>query len=788
MMSKLSIRIITVTVIVMMGTVLNAPMVFAITQTDKDLAAKELKKIQQDEELRKKDDLRKLKELLRQRKKELLELKEEEEEIEGLPKEIEKGWKINRIELHGATLLTKKERLRIIRKYAGTCMRLADINALLNDITVPYFKKGYITTRAYIIPGQDLSKGILEIMVVDGKLEKINLEDNKDKKSANLNFAFPGIVGGVLNLRDIEQGLDQINKLPSNNVTIAIQPGEEPGGSILVLTNKPREPFTYSISMNNLGSDSTGKRQISLLANIDNPLGINDSFGFTYRRSIPFDNFRYSSSIVTTYSLPYGYWTFSLAGSYSDYVTRILLLSGNYAKSSGTTMELAGTVDKVLYRDQISRLSVYGTLTIRDVVNYLEGNLIEVSSYDLLPLEVGLNYNTLLLGGLMDSRLAYMKGLNPKALSISGPIGISSDTGPQVQFDNKFKLDLGYTKPFKVGGNNDILFTTRMTSQFAGKDVLYPTEQISIGGFYTVRGYEGISLSGDTGAYLRNDLTVTPGLLRNRLGLREKVDLFVAYDIGRIWGHYGGDSGTMSGWGYGVRLSNDIISLDIMNTAHVKFPVFLTKPGAKLGNELHVLFSSRINGFPLEGFKFGDSDNKWFIGINTGRTTFELKDIYIADARYRMRADWNHRAFDFGRTIGRSRLYATIYDFALENDMDINRYSISFDTKLLDAAISPYIGISFGYISYKEKELRAKNPIFVINGIGDVEPKDEVDLNGFSAGVKVGVKCNWRNFGGSIDYEYAKLYDRDPVYFDGVAGNFEIHVIRGWNVKLTYRF
>ena len=777
-------RIIAVVITVIMGVQLNAPFVFAVTQADKDLAAEEYKKFQREEELRKKEDLQKLKEL-EKRKKKAIELKEEEEEGKVLP-EIERGWKINWIRLHNATLLTQEERFKIICKYAGTCMRLDDINALLNDITQLYFSKGYVATRAYIAPGQDLSTGILEIMVVEGKLEGIILEDNKDNKTANLNFAFPGMIGKSLNLRHIEQGLDQINRLPSNNATIAIQPGKEPGGSTLVVTNEAREPFTYSMSMNDLGSNSTGKGQMSLMGSVDNPLGIDDSFGLTYRRSTPFNNFKYSSSIVTNYSLPYGYWTFSLAGSYSDYVTRIPLSSGDYAKSSGTTLELSGTVDKVLYRDQTSRLTAYGTLTTRDVVNYLEGNLIEVSSYDLLPLEVGFNYNTLLLGGLMDSRFAYVRGISPKTLSIEGPIGVPSETGPQAQFDNKFEIDFGYTKPFKLGDNNDILFTSRLTSQCAGEDVLYPSEQISIGGFYTVRGYSDVSVSGDTGGYLRNDLVFTPGILRNRLGLGEKVDLLVAYDIGRIWGHYGGDSATMSGWGYGMRLSNNIISLDIMNTAPIKCPGFLNKPD----NELYVLFSSRINGFSLERLGFGTSDdnNRWFVGVNTGKTTFELKDIYIAEARYKMRSDWDYYAFDFGRAIGRSRIYATIYDFALENDMDIDRYDISFDTKLLDAAISPYLGISSGYISYKEKELRAENPTFVINGEGDISPKDAIGLNGFSAGVKAGLMCNWRNFSGTIGYEFARLYDRDPVYFDGVAGNFEIHVIHGWNASLTYRF
>ncbi len=41
-----------------------------------------------------------------------------------------------------------------------------------------------------------------------------------------LTMAFPGLEGHILNLRDIEQGMEQINRTRATPVQIEIQPGE----------------------------------------------------------------------------------------------------------------------------------------------------------------------------------------------------------------------------------------------------------------------------------------------------------------------------------------------------------------------------------------------------------------------------------------------------------------------------------------------------------------------------------------------------------------------------------
>ncbi|WP_254229083.1 ShlB/FhaC/HecB family hemolysin secretion/activation protein [Agrobacterium salinitolerans] len=93
--------------------------------------------------------------------------------------------------------------------------------------------------------------------------------------------------GEVANFRDIEQGLDQINRLSSNDAKTSMLPGKEDGTSILNVENKPAKRRYASISNNNLGQESTGYSQTNVFVGLDDLLGINDQLGFSYGRSGP---------------------------------------------------------------------------------------------------------------------------------------------------------------------------------------------------------------------------------------------------------------------------------------------------------------------------------------------------------------------------------------------------------------------------------------------------------------------------------------------------------------------
>ncbi|WP_164711245.1 ShlB/FhaC/HecB family hemolysin secretion/activation protein, partial [Pseudomonas viridiflava] len=93
-----------------------------------------------------------------------------------------------------------------------------------------YIEKGLVTTRAYL-PQQDLSKGDLQVLVIEGKLENLRGAADSGLSARELAMTFPGQEGTMVNLREIEQMVDQLNRLPSNQTQMELTPGKAVGGS-----------------------------------------------------------------------------------------------------------------------------------------------------------------------------------------------------------------------------------------------------------------------------------------------------------------------------------------------------------------------------------------------------------------------------------------------------------------------------------------------------------------------------------------------------------------------------
>ncbi|MBW8791227.1 MAG: ShlB/FhaC/HecB family hemolysin secretion/activation protein, partial [Rhizobium leguminosarum] len=144
---------------------------------------------------------------------------------------------IMRVEIDGANLLSAQEIGKVTAPYGNRCVGLAEINAVLRDVTHLYIDHGYVTSRAYV-PQQDIAKTrILRLLVVEGTLSDIYLNGQKVAGNTSLATAFPGLIGRVVNIRDIEQGLDQMNRLQANEAKSAMLPGSKDGTSILNIEN-----------------------------------------------------------------------------------------------------------------------------------------------------------------------------------------------------------------------------------------------------------------------------------------------------------------------------------------------------------------------------------------------------------------------------------------------------------------------------------------------------------------------------------------------------------------------
>ncbi|MFL6717125.1 MAG: POTRA domain-containing protein, partial [Burkholderiaceae bacterium] len=129
---------------------------------------------------------------------------------------------IRRIVISGATQLSPSAQQQLVEGHAGRCIGVADIEKILAAITRHYLEKGLVTTRAYL-PSQDLSSGVLGIRVVEGVVDNILLDEGA-RRSVNPANVFPS-PGALFNLRDFEQGIDQLNRLESNRAQLDILPG-----------------------------------------------------------------------------------------------------------------------------------------------------------------------------------------------------------------------------------------------------------------------------------------------------------------------------------------------------------------------------------------------------------------------------------------------------------------------------------------------------------------------------------------------------------------------------------
>lgn len=483
-------------------------------------------------------------------------------------KQTAKGpcFSIDSVKVEGVTLLSPQALAPKLDAYQNKCIGLSDINVLLKDITNLYMDAGYITSRVYV-PEQDIAKTrILRLVAAEGSLSDIYLNGKPADYPGLLGTAFPGLRDKPVNIRDVEQGLDQINRLSSNNAKTKMLPGKEPGASILNVENNPGLPWHFSIANNNLGQKSTGYSRSSVTFRMDNLVNLNDLLSLTYEHTgpdypWPNDGVGQSNSISGSISVPYGYWSFTLNGSYYKYRS---LVPGNFSDiaSSGDSGQLGLSVDRVILRDQNSITTLNAGLAYKETNNFLMGNLIEVGSRQYSVASLGLSHSRRMLGGLWVFDLSYNQGLGIFGATGRGDPG-AGDAEPEF---SKFTGTINVTKPFQLASQN-LQFSTMINGQYS-PDNLYGAEQISLGGYSNVRGTRDSILFGNNGLFTRNEITwrtlpwKNSELLSKRFG---ELRPYAAIDYGHVFeqDRFGIEGGDVSGWTVGARLAGGNIGADI---------------------------------------------------------------------------------------------------------------------------------------------------------------------------------------------------------------------------------
>jgi len=385
--------------------------------------------------------------------------------------------------------------------YTGQCVGKAGLDTLTKGLQQVILSRGYITTRV-LLPEQDLSTGTLKFALVPGVIGKVRFADPAMR--GTWKTAFPTRDGNVLNLRDLEQGLEQMKRVGSQDVSMQIVPTDVPGESDVVLDVKRSKPWTVVASVDNSGTRATGKLQGNLSLGIDNPLGLNDIFNIGVSQDLEFGDRRLGSHGWNGfYTVPWGYWTGTLSAYTNTYYQQIAGVNTTFV-SSGNSQTVDFKLARVLMRSQNNVLGVQFRMTKRFGESFIEDADIPQQHRNNTFIEAALTDRHYFGASQFDGSLAYRQGI--------GGLGATPDyypDGPTYRFHMAL-LDANLSVPFQIA-NQPLRYVTTVHGQFTNNTLNY-IDDLTIGSRYTVRGFDGETmLAAERGFFWRNELQVPIG-------------------------------------------------------------------------------------------------------------------------------------------------------------------------------------------------------------------------------------------------------------------------------------
>ncbi|WKE65271.1 ShlB/FhaC/HecB family hemolysin secretion/activation protein [Gallaecimonas kandeliae] len=486
---------------------------------------------------------------------------------------------IHHLVFEGITRISKKDLGKFKASYESKCLGLDKIQSVIKAVTSLYIEKGLITSRAYVKP-QNLASGTLVITVIEGKVDHL-LSVDQHLTSTQLAMAFPTGNDEILNLRNLEQGLEQLNRLPMNNATMELVPGDTEGTSTVSIRNALQPWWRGSVGLTNKKTDDFNVMQLDGNLAVDDILGINDSLLFSASTEIGHHDLHAQSNSYSFFgSVPFGYWLFSLNSSYFDYEQAIRGQVVNFLSHGSATVNNL-SIANMLYRGQRDKLKASGSITRKQTKNYIEDVFLESSSRVLYIFSLGLDYSRYLDdGGALSLGIKW-----DKSLSWWGATTKVVAAEDAYQFD-KYSVAASFQKPLDTSLGQ---FDYQLNSMYLySHDDIIASEGVSIGGRYDVRGFNGNSLFGHQGGYVRNEVG---HIFPADNSLVRKVRVYGALDSGIVRAKNNERSGNkaLAGASIGLQLMGPRLSLDLI------YSKALYKPNSFVAGEHEFYASARFN-------------------------------------------------------------------------------------------------------------------------------------------------------------------------------------------------
>jgi hemolysin activation/secretion protein len=453
--------------------------------------------------------------------------------------------KVNAFRFEGNEVFSNRRLQKLASPYVGRRVTSNQLEELREAITLEYVHAGYINSGA-ILPEQDLEGGVVIFKIVEGRLTQIKLEGNWWTRSWWLRHELRQSAGTPLNYESLKTGLQLLRENANiRQINAELEPGGQPGESILETHVVENEPIHLSLELNNSRPPSDGSEIVELnlqdlnLTGHDDPPTLN--WGIAHTISDTPDHWEFSGdqNIGGSYQFPISPWktTLEIHASKSD--SAIVEAPFSTLDIKSNSEQYGATLRQPFYESLNNLFDLSVTAERRTSKTFLLGLPFDLSpgSIDgdtrLFVLRFALEYVNRTQQHVLALRSTVNWGIDAFDATIQNSPAAASGTGQFHQKipDGLFVDWLGQAQYVTRLFNTDNLAVLRASAQLS-HDPLVALEQYSLGGAASVRGYRENELLRDNGLFASLELHIP--ILHNR-DKNPVLSLAPFFDIGAGW-------------------------------------------------------------------------------------------------------------------------------------------------------------------------------------------------------------------------------------------------------------
>lgn len=391
----------------------------------------------------------------------------------------------------GADRLTQLEVEEAVYPFVGPGRTAADVEKARAALEKIYHDKGFQTV-AVSIPQQNAQGGVVVLKVAELKIGRLRVKNARFFDVDKIKAKAPSLKeGSVPNFGEVTKDVVALNQWPDRRVTPSLRAGVTPGTVDVDLDVEDKLPLHANLEFNNRRSPNTTPQRVLGTVRYDNLWQLGHSLSFTYqvapqKRS---DAEIFSASYLAR--VPDIDWLAVLVYGLTS-TSDVATVGGVNVVGPGQTVGLRTVMSLPAIENLYHSLSVgldykhYGEV----VRNGTETSSSSPITYYPLVASYNATYQT----------ENFTTQLNASVTLNMRPAGSN-----ETEFDNKrayasgnfthFNLDVSHLQELPVGFQG----YGRIVGQIADGP-LASSEQISVGGLDTVRGYLESEVLGDTGA------------------------------------------------------------------------------------------------------------------------------------------------------------------------------------------------------------------------------------------------------------------------------------------------